>query len=200
VVGTEDEIALPGAWHAAVLGLGGKLADHDLLGDEARATSTHADSGNPQRPAVAQARGELTPKRAAALHVERLIIASCEIRIDSSSGKSILNRLDICSGPHALAHLRSWRLGLLRTFQGAVAGPGTTAPSGRRTSPESRSCAYSRNSLLAASFAVFERRAISSAFHCATDARYSSFPPRVAALPRNSLEIQDPDLFILKDL
>lgn len=30
------------------------------------------------------------------------------------------------------------------------------------------------------SFASFGRRAINSAFHCATDARYSSFPPRVA--------------------
>jgi hypothetical protein len=32
------------------------------------------------------------------------------------------------------------------------------------------------------------RRVMSSAFHCATDARYSSFPPRVAALRRNSRE------------
>jgi chloramphenicol 3-O-phosphotransferase len=34
-------------------------------------------------------------------------------------------------------------------------------------------------------------RATSSAFHCATDARYSSFPPRVAALRRSSRETVD---------
>jgi len=44
---------------------------------------------------------------------------------------------------------------------------------------------------LTASFAVFGRRASSSAFHCATDARYSSLPPGVAALRRSSLEIVD---------
>ena len=37
------------------------------------------------------------------------------------------------------------------------------------------------------------RRATSSAFHCATDARYSSLPPRVAALRRSSREIVDGD-------
>ena len=46
---------------------------------------------------------------------------------------------------------------------------------------------------MAASFAVFGRRAINSAFHCATEARYSSFPPRVAALRRSSLETVDGD-------
>jgi hypothetical protein len=55
-----------------------------------------------------------------------------------------------------------------------------------RTSPAGRCCTYSRSSALAASFAVFGRRAISSAFHCATDARYSSLPPPVAALRRSS--------------
>jgi integrase-like protein len=37
------------------------------------------------------------------------------------------------------------------------------------------------------------RRATSSAFHCATEARYSSLPPRVAALRRSSREIVDGD-------
>jgi hypothetical protein len=82
---------------------------------------------------------------------------------------------------------------LLRPFHGPVAGPGTAVPFGRRTCPDSRSCTYSRSRSSAASFAVFGRRAIRSAFHCATDARYSSFPPRVAALRRSSLEIVDGD-------
>src|SRR5665648_435193 len=111
--------------------------------------------------------------------------------MDSSSGKSIGRRLAICSGLHARAHRRSWRRGLFRPFHGAGAGPATATPSGRRTCPARRSWTYSRSRSLTTSLAVFGRRATSSAFHCATPARYSSFPPRVAALRRSSLEIVD---------
>src|SRR5665648_250308 len=111
--------------------------------------------------------------------------------MDSSSGKSIGRRLAICSGLHARAHRRSWRLAWLRPFHRGAAGPGTTTPSGRRTCPARRSWTYSRSRSLTTSLAVFGRRATSSAFHCATPARYSSFPPRVAALRRSSLEIVD---------
>jgi hypothetical protein len=40
-----------------------------------------------------------------------------------------------------------------------------------------------------ASFAGLGRRAVVCAFHCATPARYSRLPLRVAALRRNSREI-----------
>src|SRR4051794_40012835 len=108
-----------------------------------------------------------------------------------SSGKSMRNRAEICSGLHAVAHRRSARRGLLRPFHRAVAGPAAAVPSGRRTLPARRSCTYSRSRSSAASLAVLGRRATSSAFHCATDARYSSSPPRVAALRRSSREIVD---------
>src|SRR5665648_894520 len=111
--------------------------------------------------------------------------------MDSSSGKSIGRRLAICSGLHARAHRRSWRLAWLRPFHRGAAGPGTATPSGRRTCPARRSWTYSRSRSLTTSLAVFGRRATSSAFHCAPPARYSSFPPRVAALRRSSLEIVD---------
>src|SRR3954451_10181275 len=104
------------------------------------------------------------------------------------------SRAEICSGLHAVAHRRSCRRGLLRPFHGLTAGPAAAVPSGRRTLPASRSCTYSRSRGSAASFAIFGRRATSSAFHCATDARYSSLPPRVAALRRSSREIVDGDL------
>src|SRR3954452_7782832 len=110
-----------------------------------------------------------------------------------SSGKSTRSRAEICSGLHAVAHLRSWRRGLLRPFHALTAGPATAVPSGRRTLPASRSCTYSRRRPSPASFAGLGRRATSSAFHCATDARYSSLPPRVAALRRSSREIVDGD-------
>src|SRR4051794_6220872 len=103
------------------------------------------------------------------------------------------SRAEICSGLHALAHRRSWRRGLLRPFHPLTAGPATTVPSSRRTLPARRSWTYSRNRSSAASLAVLGRCATSSAFHCATDARYSSLPPRVAALRRNSREIVDGD-------
>src|SRR3954469_2629448 len=110
-----------------------------------------------------------------------------------SSANSTFSRAEICSGLHALAQRRSWRRGLLRPFHGLTAGPATAVPSGRRTLPARRSCTYSRSRLSAASLAALGRRATSSAFHCATDARYSSLPPRVAALRRSSREIVDGD-------
>src|SRR5215207_1281080 len=113
------------------------------------------------------------------------------MRMPSSSGKSISTRFAICSGLHAVAHLRSWRRGLFRPFHAAVCGPATGVASGQQTWPESRSCTYSRSRSFSTSLAVFGRRAISSAFHCATDARYSRVPPRVAALRRSSREIVD---------
>jgi len=91
--------------------------------------------------------------------------------MDSSSGKSTVNRFEICSGLHAVVHRRSCRRGLLRPFHGAAAGPRTGVPSGWRTWPDSRSCTYSRSRWSPASFAVFGRWASSSAFHCATEAR-----------------------------
>src|SRR3954470_8364533 len=110
-----------------------------------------------------------------------------------SSGKSMRNLAEICCGLHAIAHRRSARRGLLRPFHGLAAGPATAVPSGRRTVPARRSCTYSRSRSSAASLAVLGRRATTSPFHCATDARYSSLPPRVAALRRSSREIVDGD-------
>src|SRR3954465_11699897 len=87
------------------------------------------------------------------------------------------SRAEICSGLHAVAHRRPARRALLRPFHGAVAGPVTAVRWGRRTLPARRSCTYSRSRGSAASLAVLGRRATSSAFHCATDRRYSSLPP-----------------------
>lgn len=50
-----------------------------------------------------------------------------------------------------------------------------------------------RSRSLTASFAGFGRRACRSAFRWAVEARYCSFPPRVAALRRSSLEMVDAD-------
>ena len=72
-VRAEDEVALPVARNRAIVGLGGTLADHDLLADEALAAPMHACSGDPQCSAAAQTCREFASQRAAALHVERLI-------------------------------------------------------------------------------------------------------------------------------
>lgn len=98
-------------------------------------------------------------------------------------------RWEICSGLHAGDHRRSARCGLLSPFHGGGVGPAAIVPSGRRTTPARRCCTYSRNSTWATSFAVFGRLAACWAFHCATNARYSSFPLLVAALRRSSREI-----------
>ena len=67
--------------------------------------------------------------------------------------------------------------------------PRDTVPSARVTDPPRRSWTYSRSLSSVTSFATFGRLAACWAFHWATLARYSSVPPRVAALRRNSREI-----------
>ena len=70
-----------------------------------------------------------------------------------------------------------------------VAGPAAGLPSGRCSWPESRSWTYCCSRGLVASLAGLGRRAAVCAFHCATVARYSILPLRVAALRRSSREI-----------
>lgn len=110
------------------------------------------------------------------------------MRMDSSSGKSTLRRCEICSGLHAIAHRRSCRCGLFRPFH-ASGQSTTTLPSGRRTPFTRRSWTYSRSLALVTNFAFFGRFAACCAFHCATSARYSCLPPRVAALVAQLAEI-----------
>ncbi len=111
------------------------------------------------------------------------------MRMESFSGKSTLSRFAICSGLHASDHGRSLRWGLFRPVNFGGCGPAMMLPSGRLICPDNRSWTYVRSRGLVSSFAVFGRRAVMSAFHCATDARYCSFPLRVAALRRSSREI-----------
>jgi hypothetical protein len=59
--------------NGAIGGLGGPLADHHLLADEALAARADPGPGDAQRPAGAQARGQLAGQRAAALHEQRLV-------------------------------------------------------------------------------------------------------------------------------
>src|SRR5205814_2448257 len=109
--------------------------------------------------------------------------------MDSSSGKSSSSRFAICSGLHDVTHRRSPRCGLLRPFHAGPAGP-ATLPSTVRTTPDNRSCTYSRSRASPTSFAIFGRRARRSACHCAIDALYSNRLVRVEALRRNSREIR----------
>lgn len=74
-------------------------------------------------------------------------MASWLMRMDASSGKSVLSRFAICSGLHAFAHRRSPRCGLLRPVYGFVLGHVLRAPGCRpgdepdRTGVPARTCA-----------------------------------------------------------
>jgi hypothetical protein len=116
------------------------------------------------------------------------LLASCEIRIDSSSGKSSGSLFAICWGLHAVAQRRSVRRPCRRPIHRTF-GPVTTAPAGLVITPARRSCTYCRSVSFVASLASFGRLARRSACHWAFVARYSSPPPRVAALRRSSREI-----------
>jgi hypothetical protein len=63
-------IRSPSQCPGTALRLGGPLADHDLVGHKALATAADASAGDAQCPAGPQARGQLAPQRAAALHIE----------------------------------------------------------------------------------------------------------------------------------
>src|SRR3954467_10024758 len=117
-------------------------------------------------------------------------MASWLIRIASSPGKSSRSRREICCGLHALAQRRCCRRPWRRPFQ-VTAGPATAAPPGATTAPASRSRTYARSAGFVASLAGFGRCAARSACHWAVVARYSSPPPRVAALRRSSRETVD---------
>lgn len=92
---------------AAVRGLAGTLTDHDLLSNEALAAPMDAGPGDPQRPAATQTCGEFASQRAAALHVECLVDRLVRDPHRLIIGKSTFSRAEICSGLHALTHLRS---------------------------------------------------------------------------------------------
>ena len=115
-------------------------------------------------------------------------MASCEMRMDGSSGKSTTSRFAICSGDQPLTHLRSPRWGLLRPMNGACRGPPISLPLASRILPSRRSWTYWCRRWFFTSLAGLGLLANSSDFHCATDARYSSLPARVAALRVNSRE------------
>src|SRR5574341_2267376 len=71
-------------------------------------------------------------------------MASWEIRMVASSGKSIRSRLAICSGLHAAAQRRSVRRPWRRPIQ-RTAGPGTAVPSVVAITLASRSCTELRS-------------------------------------------------------
>jgi hypothetical protein len=119
-------------------------------------------------------------------------MASCDILIDSSSGKSTGSRFAICSGLHEEAHRRSFRGPCRRPIQGTL-GPGTAVPSVLVITPPRRSCTYRLSSGLLTSFATFGRLARWSACHWPAVARYAKPPLRVAAFRRSSREIVDGD-------
>ena len=89
-IGPEDQVALPVAGDGAVGRLGGPLADHDLLADEALAASSGASARDAQRPAGPQAGDELSLQRAAALHVEGLVD-----RLMGDPHRLIIGKLDL---------------------------------------------------------------------------------------------------------
>ena len=72
-VQAHDEVVFPVPGHGAIRGLGGPLADHDLRADELLAAPAGAGARNAQRPAGAQARGQLAAQRAAALDIQSLV-------------------------------------------------------------------------------------------------------------------------------
>ena len=105
----DDEVAFPVSRNRSVLGLGGPLADHDVGAYKRLAATTAASPRRAQRPPGAQAGRQLAAQCPPPLDVQRLVDASGETLIESSSGYAIRSRWAICCGLHAVAQCRSWR-------------------------------------------------------------------------------------------
>ena len=106
-VQTEDEVAFPVAGNSSILDLGRSFADHDLWRDELLPAPRGCALVARATPACSKASDHSRVQRAAALDEERPEMASWEIRMDSSSGKSTRSRFEICSGLQDFAHRRS---------------------------------------------------------------------------------------------
>jgi hypothetical protein len=69
----DDQIPLPVSRESAILGFGRAFAENDLRGDMPVRPVLRPRPGNPQRPAGAQTRNQLTLECAAPLDEQRLI-------------------------------------------------------------------------------------------------------------------------------
>jgi hypothetical protein len=189
-VGADDQVALPVPGDRTVAGFGGPFADHHLAGDVPAGALPAARPRHPQRPAGPQAGDQLALERAAALNVKGLLdrlVGDPHGRILGEVDRqpvSDLRRAPRGSPPAIFGELvsalplrrhRTRRRRSVRTLDhpgqpvgDAVAEPVALDELGR-----------------------FRSAAINSAFHCAVAARYSSRPPRVAALRRSSRETVD---------
>ena len=101
VVLAQDQVALPVTGHRWVGGLGGALADHDLVRDPpiGIGSAVHAALGPADRPAGAQTAGQFPAQRAAALHeqraVDRLVTGLHEVivgELPAQAGRDLLRR------------------------------------------------------------------------------------------------------------
>jgi hypothetical protein len=181
---------MPGS--SPVGGLGRPLADQDLRGEELLAPPAGPGSWAPQRPSGAQARAQLTAQRAAALDVQGLVD-----RLVRDPHRPIFREVDPQS---ARDLLRTPRLGPAPVLTAAVTPPDPAnlrtwhrRAVGRGDQPGKPVLHDSRSASLPASLATLGRLAHRSACQAAVVARYSSTPPRVAALRRSSREIVDGD-------
>ena len=186
----KNKVALPVPRHCPVIRFRRAFADHHLGTNESSTPTACARPRNTERSTRPQACGQLAPKPAAALHIQRLVDRLVADLHRLIVRKVVPQTLRNCSGLHAIPHRRFCRGPCRRPFHGTI-GPRTAAPSWATTSPASRSCTYARSAALIASFARFGRRADRSACHCAVLARYSRPPLRVAALRLNSRETVD---------
>ncbi len=120
------QIAFPMPGNCPVSGLRGALADLDLVGDEAAAAALGPGAGlRNARPVRRQAVSSRLSAPRPCTYSDWQIV-SCETLIDSSSGKSTLSRLLICSGLHATPQRRSLRRPRRRPAQGTFGHDWTT--------------------------------------------------------------------------
>ena len=170
-VGPDDEVALLVPGDRAVVGLGGPFADHHFAGDVTLGALPGARPRHPQRPAGPQAGDQLALERAAAPNVKGLVD-----RLVGDPHGLILGEVD-----------RQPVRDLLRTPRGSppsipsaglVPGlPLRRDRAGRRSAVRALDHAGQpvldvvAKPVVLDELAVFGRRAINSAFHCAIPAR-----------------------------
>jgi hypothetical protein len=99
-----DEVAFPAARNATIMGLGASLAEQDLRRHDLLPAALGPRPRNPQ-PAPGSQTGRRSPFSAPRPWMNRAWeMASCEIRMETSSGNPTRSRSAICSGRHDFAH------------------------------------------------------------------------------------------------
>ena len=174
--------------HGTMLHFRRAVGDHHILADRRPHLGLRPGPRHAQRSAGTQTAHQLALVRTASLNVEGLVCGLVRDAHEFVIREVNLQPVDNLFRRLAMDPFAITPMWLVPTLEWRLQRCSNLAAITSRTLPSKRSCTQRRRRELVASFDGFGLLALSSAFHCATEFRYPSLPPRVAALRVNSRE------------